>query len=91
MINRAVFNEIKLELVRQWYENNLNDEDKELVLYHVKILINQMEYHYYEDNHPTPDWLMLSRLMYSFHYITKQFEDYPFYTGWAFDYRRSIA
>ena len=77
---RRKFSEKKLKMLKQWYADNIKNDEIKLELQVVRMLIHQLDEFYYETERP--DYEMLERLMGSFTYVCRQFPDFPFHRGW---------
>jgi len=81
-MGRYVFNQRKLFLMKQWYADNISNEEISMVrLQFIRMLIHNIE-SIYEENGER-DIHLLSNLMGAFHHHCRHFEDFPFKRGWA--------
>ena len=79
---KYVFNERKLFLMKQWYADNITNEEVGMtMLQFIRMLIHNIETIIEEDG--MRDIYLLSHLMGAFHNNCRHFKDFPFKRGWA--------
>mgnify|MGYP003112696725 CR=1 FL=1 len=75
------FTEKRLKMIKQWYADNITNDEITDILMTVRFLIHQMEEIYEEDDHPS-FYETLDMYCVAFNQICRHLPDYPFYRGW---------
>ena len=75
------FSEKRFRKIKQWYADNIRNDEIADILMTVRFLIHQME-EVYEENDPRNNET-LDTYCRAFNSICRHLPDYPFYRGWA--------